>query len=56
MSAFSVNSMTASGSYRPAERGRAVVVHVREDGSESDVTPDNFNVRTRVHMSTERRQ
>lgn len=34
---------------RPSERGRAVVVHVREDGSARDVTPENFNVRTRVH-------
>lgn len=34
---------------RPAERGRSVVVHVREDGSTSDITPANFNVRSRVH-------
>src|SRR5947207_10217216 len=34
---------------RPAEKGRNVVVRRRPDGSIADVTPPEFNVRTRVH-------
>jgi dipeptidyl aminopeptidase/acylaminoacyl peptidase len=34
---------------RPTEHGRALVVHVKEDGTARDVTPQGFNVRTRVH-------
>ncbi len=34
---------------RPAEGGRTVLVRRRADGSRADVTPAEFNVRTRVH-------
>jgi len=34
---------------RPVERGRGVVVQRDEDGVVSDITPQGFNVRTRVH-------
>ena len=34
---------------RPEERGRAVVLLVKDDGSVQEVTPEGFNVRTRVH-------
>ena len=34
---------------RPQEQGRSVVVGMGEDGQPSDITPKNFNVRTRVH-------
>ena len=34
---------------RPYEAGRIVVCHRRPDGSISDVTPQGFNARTRVH-------
>ncbi len=34
---------------RPAESGRVVVVRRTADGAISDVTPQGFNVRTRVH-------
>jgi Dipeptidyl aminopeptidases/acylaminoacyl-peptidases len=34
---------------RPAEGGRNVLVRRAPDGSQSDVTPPPFNVRTRVH-------
>jgi dipeptidyl aminopeptidase/acylaminoacyl peptidase len=34
---------------RPAEAGRNVVVRRRPDGAIEDVTPPEFNVRTRVH-------
>ena len=34
---------------RPMEAGRNVVVRRTPDGATSDVTPDPFNVRTRVH-------
>ncbi len=34
---------------RPAERGRQVVVRRAADGTTTDVTPPDFNARTRVH-------
>jgi len=34
---------------RPAEGGRSVVVACRDDGGVSDVTPDPFSARTKVH-------
>ncbi len=34
---------------RPSEGGRYVIVRRRPDGETSDVTPQSFNVRTRVH-------
>ena len=34
---------------RPVEGGRAVIVHRSPDGQIVDVTPPNFNARTRVH-------
>jgi len=34
---------------RPAEAGRYVVVQRRPDGSTTDITPPEFNARTRVH-------
>lgn len=34
---------------RPEERGRVVVLLVKGDGSVQEVTPEGFNVRTRVH-------
>ncbi len=34
---------------RPAEAGRQVLVRLGSSGSPEDVTPDGFNVRTRVH-------
>src|SRR2546423_2298699 len=34
---------------RPGEKGRNVVVRRRPDGSIADVTPPEFNARTRVH-------
>src|ERR1700694_496956 len=34
---------------RPAEAGRNVVVRRRADGSISDITPPEYNARTRVH-------
>ncbi len=34
---------------RPAEKGRSVLVRRNSDGSRNDVSPDPFNVRTRVH-------
>ena len=34
---------------RPAESGRNVLVRRRPDGQAADVTPPDFNVRTRVH-------
>jgi dipeptidyl aminopeptidase/acylaminoacyl peptidase len=34
---------------RPSEGGRYVIVRRRPDGETSDVTPESFNVRTRVH-------
>ena len=34
---------------RPAEAGRNVVVRRRTDGSITDITPPEFNVRSRVH-------
>ena len=34
---------------RPAEAGRYVIVRRRPDGSTSDMTPPEFNARTRVH-------
>ncbi len=34
---------------RPMEAGRYVVVHRSQDGRTSDVTPQPYNVRTRVH-------
>ncbi|HEX8709532.1 MAG TPA: S9 family peptidase [Pyrinomonadaceae bacterium] len=34
---------------RPAEGGRSVVVRLTPDGQTSDVTPQPFNTRTRVH-------
>jgi len=34
---------------RPAEAGRYVVVRRRPDGSTTDITPPEFNTRTRVH-------
>jgi dipeptidyl aminopeptidase/acylaminoacyl peptidase len=35
--------------FRPAEAGRYVLVRRSSDGQVSDVTPEEFNVRTRVH-------
>lgn len=35
--------------FRPNEGGRSVVVERAADGSERDITPEGFNVRTRVH-------
>ena len=34
---------------RPHEGGRNVLVRRRPDGRQQDVTPSDFNVRTRVH-------
>ncbi|AFY37068.1 WD40-like beta Propeller containing protein [[Leptolyngbya] sp. PCC 7376] len=34
---------------RPQEKGRSVLVRLNTDGSEQDITPAGFNVRTRVH-------
>jgi dipeptidyl aminopeptidase/acylaminoacyl peptidase len=34
---------------RPAEKGRGVLVRRRADGAPEDLTPEPFNVRTRVH-------
>ncbi len=34
---------------RPAEAGRAVLVHRRADGSRQELTPPGFDARTRVH-------
>ncbi len=34
---------------RPAEKGRSVLVRRTPDGSRGDVSPEPFNVRTRVH-------
>jgi dipeptidyl aminopeptidase/acylaminoacyl peptidase len=34
---------------RPSEKGRNVIVRRTPDGKTLDVTPNNFNVRTRVH-------
>src|SRR2546423_8255980 len=34
---------------RPAEAGRNVIVRRRPDGSITDITPREYNVRTRVH-------
>src|SRR5258708_32387683 len=34
---------------RPAEGGRNVIVRRRPDGSLADVTPPEYNARTRVH-------
>jgi dipeptidyl aminopeptidase/acylaminoacyl peptidase len=34
---------------RPEEQGRTVIVHLAADGTRSDITPADFNVRTRVH-------
>jgi dipeptidyl aminopeptidase/acylaminoacyl peptidase len=34
---------------RPAEKGRSVLVRRSKDGAVADVTPRDFNVRTRVH-------
>src|SRR4030081_1047951 len=34
---------------RPAEAGRNVIVRRRPDGSVADITPPEFNARTRVH-------
>lgn len=34
---------------RPAEKGRGVLVRQRADGTREDLTPEPFNVRTRVH-------
>ncbi len=34
---------------RPTEGGRYVIVHRRPDGETRDLTPANFNARTRVH-------
>lgn len=34
---------------RPTEKGRGVLVRRRSDGAREDLTPDPFNVRTRVH-------
>ncbi|MBF2063481.1 MAG: S9 family peptidase [Calothrix sp. C42_A2020_038] len=34
---------------RPTEKGRNVIVRCAPDGNICDVTPDGFNVRTRVH-------
>lgn len=34
---------------RPAESGRNVIVRRKPDGATTDVTPENFNARTRVH-------
>jgi acetyl esterase/lipase len=34
---------------RPQEQGRSVLVHLAADGTRRDVTPPDFNVRSRVH-------
>src|SRR5262245_35124516 len=34
---------------RPNEAGRTVLVRRREDGTHEELTPQGFNVRTRVH-------
>ena len=34
---------------RPTEKGRSVLVQYHADGSQTDLTPAPFNVRTRVH-------
>src|SRR5712691_3366552 len=34
---------------RPAEKGRSVLVRRSRGGTSADVTPQGFNVRTRVH-------
>lgn len=34
---------------RPVEKGRNVIVRRTPDGKTEDITPNNFNVRTRVH-------
>ncbi|MGB2924906.1 MAG: S9 family peptidase [Limnothrix sp.] len=34
---------------RPQEKGRSVLVRRNADGTEQDITPKEFNVRTRVH-------
>ena len=34
---------------RPTEKGRGVLVRRRADGAPEDLTPEPFNVRTRVH-------
>lgn len=34
---------------RPSEAGRSVIVRFQSDGTKSDVTPQGFNARTRVH-------
>lgn len=34
---------------RPSEKGRNVIVRRTPDGKTEDITPNNFNVRTRVH-------
>ena len=34
---------------RPSEGGRNVIVRCMPDGDQSDITPADFNVRTRVH-------
>ncbi|WP_041763133.1 hypothetical protein [[Leptolyngbya] sp. PCC 7376] len=34
---------------RPQEKGRSVLVRRNGDGSATDITPKDFNVRTRVH-------
>ncbi len=35
--------------HRPAEGGRCVVVRRDSDGTVTDMTPEGFNARTRVH-------
>lgn len=34
---------------RPSENGRTVLVRLREGGAKEDLTPEGFNVRSRVH-------
>ena len=34
---------------RPQEQGRNVIVRAGRDGAAADITPANFNVRTRAH-------
>jgi dipeptidyl aminopeptidase/acylaminoacyl peptidase len=53
--AFSLGQIALDGEdvywreIRPAERGRYVIARYTPDGRKSDVTPSDFNVRTRVH-------
>lgn len=34
---------------RPMEKGRRVLVKLNDDGTTSDITPQSFNIKTRVH-------